>query len=777
MEAFSDEPLASAGPLAGPPPLVRLDRREFMRAAGGAAATAGLAAVIGTGTAGEAAAETTSIAPKFATVEGLNLYIDGGQAALLAILPDYDPADDPDAKYFRSVVPRAQQLPALRETQAHPAIDPEPQLADFSIFYNAFDGGADRATEARYGSAANLYLSRFQQRDVVGYWQVWRSIPNPALTDAVHRNGGRCIAFMFNDNASNLDADHLLRQDADGEFIYGNKLVDLALYFGFDGYMFDAEAGYISAEDKQLAFTMFQAMTKRARSRGVDLYLQIYGPSPDSWQSIDPSAAEWLTTPDAADSYFLDYNWAFSVYLNETKATIEALDLDANRQVLFGIELEGYRRSLAPVTSRSNISSAVPPNGSGPAVGGIALFNPAGPTVQYGIKAAKEANGGQLPDLPTLRSAVYAAERTFWSGKTQNPAQDNDESGRESYGMANYVAERSVIGTLPFVTRFNTGTSDAFFIDGDRSSDRPWFNLGAQDLLPTWQWWTKDLFSSAITAGLLSVDYDLTTSWNGGSSLMIKSDRDPATATEVRLYQTSLPVPADEASWLSLTYRIDGDEPSRLMIGLEFEDDPGEPLWIRVDALKSNPGWGTDWGYGTGSGGWEDGGWPQTEGAWAAGWRSRRGSTGWSQAVVGLHRFAGRTISTLSVGCNTTRASSYKINIGELVVSSLSAQRRAPAAPADFAIEAVKINSARTSAELRLTWTFDPSVAYYDLYRRRTPDSTAGLTWLGRITLDCYYLDALPRLGQEDTAVVQLVPVHPNGRQVVADSATVTVTW
>jgi endo-beta-N-acetylglucosaminidase D len=691
------------------------------------------------------------------------LYIDGNVD--LAKFLAYDPTADPNAKYFRSKVPIAPRIAPLTNTQAKPKLSPRPQVSNFSNFYNAIDNQPSYGNSARYGPVNDVFISRFlQYQDVTSYWQVFTLIPNPALTDAAHRNGSICIAFMFNDTNSAFDDAHFLQQDASGDFPVANQLVDLAHYFGFDGYMFDMEAGPAFDRptfEKTLQF--FRSMRQRAKSLGMPvLYLQpyasqfLFGP-PDNafdWEALDPRTVQWFA-PGGASSLFLDYSW--QNYLSTTQATIAKYQgvtpyyIDPFENVFFGLELEG-RQNIGLISpsyeggfTQNDVPAVIPVDGTGPAQGSLALFDPVNQTINLAVQAATAANHGVMPGLEVLTAAVYDAERQFWSGAPENPAVSAG-TDPTAYGVANFIAERSVIGSFPFVSRFNTGTGAKFFIGGQVTSPSAWFNMGIQDILPTWQWWTKDFNSNVIPPGLLSVDYDLTTAWNGGSSLKISGKLGPSNPTEVRLFKTKLAIlPSNGRHWLSLTYQLAQNGPTNLYLGLIFQDNPHFTEWVRVDDIASGTG-----------------------------------GIGWQQVVLGLDLYQGRTIAAISLGfkvdSSTTGSAPYSINIGEIALSSEAFQSTVQL-PSGFVLEGSQISADKTSAQLRLSWDFDPKTWYYDIYRRRTPNSVSDMLWLGRISCDSYYVSAMPRLAGEQSTVVQLVAVSSDGAGTISNDATLLFLW
>ena len=731
-----------------------ITRRIFLKAVGSTALIATFPQWI---TAVRAQSSASSIAPLYPP-----LYIDGNVD--LAKFLAYAPTADPSAKYFRSKVPISPRIASLTDTQAKPKLSPLPQVSNFSNFYNAIDNQPSYGNSARYGSVNDVFISRFlQYQDVTSYWQVFTLIPNPALTDAAHRNGSICIAFMFNDTNSAFDDAHFLQQDANGDFPVANQLVDLAHYFGFDGYMFDMEAGPAFDRptfEKTLLF--FRSMRQRAKSLGMPvLYLQpyasqfLFGP-PDNafdWEALDPRTVQWFAS-GGANSLFLDYSW--QDYLSTTQATIAKYQgvapyyIDPFEDVFFGLELEG-RQNIGLVSpsyeggfTQNDVPAVIPVDGSGPAQGSLALFDPVNQTISLAVQAATAANHGVTPGLAVLTAAVYEAERQFWSGGPENPAIPAGPDPT-TYGVANFVTERSVIGSFPFVSRFNTGTGAQFFIGGQVSSQNAWFNMGIQDILPSWQWWTKAFSSNFIPPGLLSVDYDLSTGWNGGSSLKISGQLGPGNSTEVRLFKTKLPIlPSNGRHWLSLTYNPAQTGATNLYVGLIFEDNPNFTEWSPVDDFSSG------------------------------------GGVGWRQVVVELDLYQGRTIAAISLGfkvdSSTTVPAPYSINIGEIALLNDSQSARVRP-PTGFVLGASQISADKTSAQLLLSWDFDPTTWYYDIYRRQTPNSISDMLWLGRISCDCYYVSAMPRLGNEPSTVVQLVAVSVDGTETISDGATLVFPW
>lgn len=70
-------------------------------------------------------------------------------------------------------------------------------------------------------------------------------IPSPDVIDAGHRNGVPVLGTIFYNWSSSIEDQEKfvasMRQDPDGSFPVARKLVDMAKYYGFDGYFINQE--------------------------------------------------------------------------------------------------------------------------------------------------------------------------------------------------------------------------------------------------------------------------------------------------------------------------------------------------------------------------------------------------------------------------------------------------------------------------------------------------------------------------------------------------------
>jgi endo-beta-N-acetylglucosaminidase D len=658
----------------------------------------------------------------------------------------YDPSADPDAVFFRSLVARARRIEPFAATQAHRKLSTKPQLATLTGCYSAL-GTADEKIHyknQRYGipPEGGVYVSRLiSYHDIMVSWSGPGIIPNPAMTDAAHRNGALCLGTIFQPDHRIFDASIVSPQQV------AAKLVDLAVYFGFDGYFMNFELG--TPKGHKQILDLLALMHEEANRRGKrDFYIQFYDGSSDMSQLMP------LKGPAAsfADSAMLDQGWSgYSMTHGccsgepvDPKAVFAycaANNLDPYEAAYFGYQLypgPGYFGLSAP--------DVIHPNDSAYAYGSLQIYS-----FDDGLHTMQQAMHRDAATSASAREQeeqYYELERQFFSGQSGNPALDNAPGSEQSllysetaegkrrytdysaetarstdqvrlpitYGVANFTVEHSVIGAFPFLTRFNLGAGQAFFIDGVRQGTRPWFNMGIQDLLPTWQWWMEPMHRaldrSAQHYAPLTVQYDQALAFDGGASLHITGSLHESVA--LRLYKTKLAVLNTENMSLQVVWKAEPKAARQLSIGLLMQDAPDKPVWIRFGDVSRVS--------------------------------HQALAEGWTRTSTHLATYKGRTIAAILFGFHHDQATSartvFDLHIGEIYAGA-PADASHPPAPSGFTVEAFSVDGERLQARLR--WQMRDEDAYYDLFHV----ISEGNIWLGRVYADCYYADDIsPEPGQ-----------------------------
>lgn len=110
------------------------------------------------------------------------------------------------------------------------------------------------------------------------------NIPNPAYTNAAHKNGVMSLGCVFVPRTEHTD--DIVYKDENGRFPIADKLVEMANYYGFDGYFINLE------EDLPHDFMpLYAEFSKELTRQGmyVNTYASCrYGPNnEDVWGSIN----------------------------------------------------------------------------------------------------------------------------------------------------------------------------------------------------------------------------------------------------------------------------------------------------------------------------------------------------------------------------------------------------------------------------------------------------------------------------------------------------------
>ena len=640
------------------------------------------------------------------------------------------PQTDPYARYLRAEVPLQPRIPHDPSTQAHPELDAKAQVMLMQGDYGNSFFGNFRAND---GFAHNV-LNFWQYAD---YWSPWHGsatartpqslydpatsdwrtrnfefgvvdIPNPAYTNAAHRNGVKSIATIYFDPAFRPGLTFKEAFDKDPTSrgcIIAEKLVEMAKYFGYDGY-------FLNEEEGNLQDSRFRPFMSYLTSKG--LYTQWYTNTPGTWSS---SKASLLDHGRIMNSVFLNYNWPGTQDRSVEAAKAEGYD--PYQSLFFGVEanqagFNGKHRSATELPSLYESRRNHSPKAS------VALFTPSD-MYQRGLADAVKPKGADK-DVPLFQQDPYQwmvaeRERMYFSGVTSNPKDTGAHPGHSRpevgvadssswVGAADFIPARSVIGGRQFHTDFNTGHGMKWYSAGDVSAAASWTDMDAQSILPSWQWWIdtegtrpsvdfdygpsdrrKDVHGAPV-----SLLYHQVGAWCGGSSLVVHGMM--SKTTTLRLFKTRLAMTADTS--MPITFRKSSKDHGTMKAALVFADDPGRVVTVDV------PGSGV--------------------------------KGGWHTSTLRLGRFAGRTLTTL--GLQFAPAPDYQMNVGAISVRDGSG---VPAAPSE-----VQLDTVYDDGQAILSWHAAPfdDVAGY-VVESMGPDGK--IVHLASGYTDLAYLKAVPK--------------------------------
>lgn len=718
---------------------------------------------------------------------------------------NWSPETDEYADFMRARVPLQKRNDAFRATQANPLLDPE--VASLSLIG---DYGNEFFDPYTYNDDFAQSLFNFwQYQDIRGSWHgvvtnptpnslydptaPWNqrfyefgiiNIPNPAYTNAAHKNGVMALGCIFFPRTEHTD--DFVYQDENGRFPMVDKLVEMAEYYGFDGYFVNLE------EDLPHDFMpLYEEWARAMTSQGmyVNTYASCrYAPdNEDIWGKIgyfDKTAGSFSNLLKGPDDETISSN---SLYMNpdpqihEVKDTVEsmkALGLDP-RKVVFntfeaaaagfsgqrGSLFHTYDENLVPQTGIGNLS-------------GDSYWAHLDEQL-FGHSGANNYDENRRGD-PDFQKYVFARERAWWSGSMDAPTYKNGGNGQpvgtlESEGMTpeelqnavlyatfdpvavanrpgrdvpnegtdnegkpyqawkgicTYVAERSVIGGTNFYTSFNTGHGMQYYKDGQVSNDSQWCNINIQDIPLTWQWWIDtesenrlDLEFDYGPTYSSAFDYEQLGGYEGSSSLAIFGKVDAQ--SDIRLFKTDLDV--NENSKFNLTYNKPTENDVALSVVLYLKD--GEAVKTEYIAVPD----------------------------------SAAKTNGWQKVSLDLSGLAGETVAAIGVSVNGN-ADAYQINLGELSFTDGSV--KTPSVPQNF-----RVDRAFETGEVYLHW----DIADYDevqKYNVYAVDAEGNRSFVGGTYDEVYYVkDTM--YDHDGEVTFELTAVGKDGKE----SAPAAATW
>lgn len=615
-------------------------------------------------------------------------------------LLNWSPETDKDAPFNKSGIPLATRYTGY---QVNPNVSPDAKLAALSSMADHTSG-----TPSQGSDQFNTYAFQYWQYvDVLVDWagSSGEGIivpPSADAIDAAHKNGVPILGTIFYPPTAyggKIDwVNDSLVQSSDGSFPFADKLIEVARYYGFDGWFVNQEtAGGNSATAAKMQQMLKYLQAKKPADMQIFWYDAMINSGSVSWQGALNASNKMFFEDNGtvADKMFLDFRWGASQLSSSNSL---AASLGRNPFDLFaGVDVEANGYNSAP-----RWSSIFPAAGN--AVASLGLYRP---------DWAYKSSSGQAD--------YYARENWFWVGPNGNPQQT--APGTSWPGIANFIADKTPVTSLPFVTHFNAGQGHFFAVDGTVLRDTDWNNRSLQDVMPTWRW----IAESPGTA--LKPEIDFNNAYYGGSSLKVSGALSPQNTTQIKLYKTDLPVDGNTA--LGITFKLaDPDlEQPHMKVAVSFSEDPDQ--FVYLDAGDAPGG-------------------------------------AWTTASIPLSPYAGKRIAAIGLQfASDTAIGNYAVNVGGLSVAELSGQ--GPQTPQLSSPKMANEFSGGVAADARLTWTRTSSeAALFEIYRVK-PDGSR--EFLGATPNDAYYVPEIDRIGKESESVLEIVGVDSEYRP----SAPVTV--
>jgi endo-beta-N-acetylglucosaminidase D len=385
----------------------------------------------------------------------------------------------------------------------------------------------------------NLYnFTHWAQIDVLNWFAGTADhtvqIPAKPWVDTAHKNGVKVIGSIFLAVAQwggNPDTvETFLEQDQQGRFVFAHRLVEIANYYGFDGWLMNQETNLTAVKDHNNQLVKGQSNPKRGAELGEKMlqfmqYLTAIAPQgmeihwydamlrngQVKWQNeINANNQDFLQAAvPSADAIFVNYWWNKEMVLNSHKR-VKSLKRSPY-EVYFGADLWPSRNAQRSFSRSQWLDWLFDPE-TGQALSSLALF---APNLNFNFDGEPHTPAfSQFKTNPDDYRSFYATEQRLFSGDDLNSAR-KDKQGWS--GIDSYLAAKTAITSLPLVTHFNTGQGKSWFEQGQVKSGS-WTNISKQSLLPTWQFAVLDEDANSS----IQPYYNFEQAYQGGSNLSIE---------------------------------------------------------------------------------------------------------------------------------------------------------------------------------------------------------------------------------------------------------------
>lgn len=425
-------------------------------------------------------------------------------------LLEWDKEKDPHAPFNVSYTPLAERF-VDSSTQIRPELSTDPSIVALIASH-----ATSNLPSQGFDNIKQYALPYWQYLDYMVHWggssgEGLVIAPSKPWIDAAHKNGVKILGTVFfppNVYGGKEEwVREFLQKTESGAFPVADKLIEVAEYYGFDGWFINQETHGLGVKEADLMQELLIYYQEKSNLRMM-WYDAMIEDGRVIWQDeFNDHNATYFQQKEKklSDIMFIDFGWSVT-------------DLEDSRK-----KAEAMGRSSWELYAGIDVQS----NGYKSFANWDALYdeNDQPYTTSVGIYWLSSTFGKTKNKQP---EEVYANEQLFWNGGVKFKTRWGREA--EWKGFSNYFPARSVISEVPFVTNFNYGLGRFYNDKGKRISDDEWHNLSLQDILPTWQW-------VADTAVVKPSIY-FNDSYTGGSCLKFDIDGEAV----VPLYKTNLPI-------------------------------------------------------------------------------------------------------------------------------------------------------------------------------------------------------------------------------------------
>ena len=327
----------------------------------------------------------------------------------------------------------------------------------------------------------------------VTHWGNWTAplgrVPGSFL-DVAHKNGvgvssvaGIPYGNIFNFPGWSETLTQMTEAGAD-------KMAQFLHYYGVDGLGYNSEfAGGYSLQAELMPF--HEKLVKKMRGDYANPVFENFwydGTNDNGMITFDQGLGSHNdeTFGDGEHirtSLFLNYNWNYASLLSGSVSYAGTIGRDP-LDLYAGVNMQGAQ----PGTNNWPLLQDYP--------------------ISIGLWGAHSENmfwesRGEKGSDPAVKQNTYMLRTERWfTGGSRNPASCPEVTNSMKYnadnftfhGMSSFMTARSSLkwdlAEEPFISYFNLGNGKFFNWKGVRQNSNEWYNVGVQDYLPTWRWWT-----------------------------------------------------------------------------------------------------------------------------------------------------------------------------------------------------------------------------------------------------------------------------------------------
>lgn len=439
------------------------------------------------------------------------------------------------------------------------------------------NSGKDNTGGQPTGTFSSDVFSMWNYTNLYGAWNHKLFTAAGAWTDAAHKNGTDMMSgIKFFDTTGGRTGgseswqDFIIQKDENGKYTYAEPLINILMYFGFDGINYNWETSGYNDED---VVAFHKQLYKIAAEKGFNnFHSGIYTFA----SALTSSNADALFGSEEGRTHdlMLNYNNGDFTSANSMKMSVKAAEaaMGTTDGLYTGVWIVTMNRSWDKLDGSDEAKKL-----------GVCLW---GEHSQSRFWSYNTGDNGY--DQQTNYQALL--ERA-WSGGNRNPLSrpavsntgneweptDGTKPLQNFAGLATWIPERSsIMGNLPFATGFNLGNGDRYSYKGKRTAGE-WYNMGAQDVVPTYRWLVVKPETQTVSTDI-QPEFTTLDQYTGGTSLLL-SGKATTEGTDIVLFKTELNVSAGSPyAKLAVKTGKEGTNPSNLYLILKKSDN----TWVET---------------------------------------------------------------------------------------------------------------------------------------------------------------------------------------------------